>query len=310
MRWFPFFMALVACFMPAALWAAPLEPLSARLPDGRTLAFRCAGKGAPTVIFESGWAADGRAWGRVIGPVSDMTRACVYDRAGSGGSTMGPLPRDGRAIAADLEAGLKALKVRPPYILVAHSAGALYARAFAQGRTAEMAGLILVDPTIAHQEQRLTAALGQPAGSVAGFVARSRRCLETVKAGPLPAEDKTLAICAVAPPLDPVAAWATRLSEVETLEVESSSLLDGKAGALGAMPLVILAAMRDLPPPAADVRRRLLKEEAAISTRGEVRDVADSGHMMMRDKPEVIVEAVKDMVATWRKAPRAVERPK
>ncbi|WP_448580123.1 alpha/beta fold hydrolase [Thermaurantiacus sp.] len=282
--------------------AAPLQSLSARLPDGRTLAFRCAGHGAPTVIFESGWAADGRAWGRVIGPVADVTRACVYDRAGSGGSTMGPLPRDGRAIAADLEAGLKALRISPPYLLVAHSAGALYARAFAQARPREMAGLILVDPTIAHQEQRLTAALGQPAGSVAGFVARSRRCLEAVRAGPLPAEDKALAPCAVAPPLDPVVAWQTRLSEVETLDAESSGLLDGRAGALGAMPLVILGAMRDLPPPAAEVRRRLLKEEAAISTLGEVREVADSGHMMMRDKPEAIVEAVTAMVAAARKA--------
>lgn len=279
------------------------------MPDGRTLAFRCAGKGSPTVIFESGWAADGRAWGRVIGPVSEVTRACVYDRAGSGGSAMGPLPRDGKAIAADLEAGLGALRIAPPYLLVAHSAGALYARAFAQGRRPEVAGLILVDPTIAHPEQRLTAAIGRPAGSMAGFVARSRRCLEAVKAGPLPAEDKALAICAVQPPLDPVVAWATRLSEVETLEVESSGLLDGKAGALGAMPLLILAAMRDLPPAAADVRRRLLREEAAVSAKGEVRDVGDSGHMMMRDKPEVIVEAVTGMVAAWRKESRVGARP-
>lgn len=297
MRWLAPLLVLLAAPSPAA----PTQAVPARLGDGRTLAFRCAGAGSPTILFESGWAADGWAWSAVLGPVSKVTRACAYDRAGAGGSSPGPLPRDGQRVAADLAAGLKAARIPPPYVIVAHSAGALYARAFTQANRSKVAGLLLVDPTIAHQQRRLTAAAGQPVGSLAGIIAHAKRCLEAVKAGPLPADDKALAACAVRPPLDPVATWQTRLSEVETLEEESSGNLDGAPGALGALPLVILAAMRDLPGPAGDVRRRLLAEEAAISRAGRVVEVADSGHMMMRDRPDAITGAVVAMVEEVRR---------
>lgn len=287
--------------LPPPVSAAPLAPLAAPLPDGRTLAFRCAGRGSPTVIFESGWAADGGAWARVVGPVAEFTRACVYDRAGAGGSSPGPLPRDSRAIAADLDAGLVAARIAPPWILVAHSAGALYARAFTQMQPAHVKGLVLADPTLAFQQKRLTAAVGQPAGSVAGVIAWSQKCLAAAKAGPIPADDKALAGCVVKPPLDPVATWEARLSEVETLDGASSAILDTAPGALGDRPLVILAALRGMPPPAADLRRRLLAEEAALSRQGRVVDVPDSGHMMMFDRPDAIVEAVRAMVADARK---------
>src|SRR5947209_14571797 len=88
------------------------------LPDGRKLNFRCMGSGSPTILFESGWGAGSTAWTRVQPALSASYRTCSYDRAGYGFSDPGPEPRDGDAIAADLDAALRAARMHGPFILV------------------------------------------------------------------------------------------------------------------------------------------------------------------------------------------------
>ena len=101
------------------------------LPDGRKLNFRCMGSGSPTIVFESGWGATSTAWAKVQPALSTSYRTCSYDRAGYGFSDPGPDPRDGSAIAADLDAGLRAARLTGPFVLVGHSAGGLYIRLLA-----------------------------------------------------------------------------------------------------------------------------------------------------------------------------------
>ena len=101
-----------------------------QLADGRKLNFRCAGRGAPTVLLESGFGADSRAWSKVQPTVAETTRVCAYDRAGYGFSDPGPLPRDGAAIARDLDQALTQAEILGPFVVVGHSAGGLYARLY------------------------------------------------------------------------------------------------------------------------------------------------------------------------------------
>src|SRR5579859_5390461 len=82
-----------------------------RLPDHRALNFRCSGRGAPTVLLEAGFGAGSNAWGKVAPRIAQVTQVCAYDRAGFGFSDPGPMPRDGAAIARDLDAGLKAARI-------------------------------------------------------------------------------------------------------------------------------------------------------------------------------------------------------
>jgi pimeloyl-ACP methyl ester carboxylesterase len=105
---------LAAALIGAALILGPARAdpashdLKALLPDGRVLHFVCSGQGAPTIVFESGFGATGQAWNKVQPALSRDQRACSYDRAGSGQSDPGPFPRDGAAIAKDLDQGLRA----------------------------------------------------------------------------------------------------------------------------------------------------------------------------------------------------------
>jgi pimeloyl-ACP methyl ester carboxylesterase len=113
--------------------------------DGARLNFTCLGAGSPTVVFDAGWSDWAPAWAVVQPRIAAFTRACAYDRAGSGFSDPGPLPRTTERIATELHDALHAGKIIGPYILVGSAFGGDHVRAFADLFPSEVAGLILVD---------------------------------------------------------------------------------------------------------------------------------------------------------------------
>lgn len=128
-------------------WVAPYAP-QGRLIDigGRSLYIDCRGSGSPTVIFEAGAGGDADGWGVVFPETAGTTRACVYNRAGLHRSDPPPSrDRSAADIADDLALLLAAAGEQPPYVIVAHSLGGVYARVFADRHRGEVAGLVLDD---------------------------------------------------------------------------------------------------------------------------------------------------------------------
>jgi len=125
---------------------ASRTPGAGRLVDvgGRSLYIECAGTGGPAVILESGLGDASPAWSRIAPVVAGSTTVCAYDRAGHGRSDEAR-PQDGNAIAADLHTLLQRAGVAGPYILVGHSSGGPYVRAFAARYPDAVAGMVLVD---------------------------------------------------------------------------------------------------------------------------------------------------------------------
>ena len=74
-------------------------------------------------------------------------RSLAYDRAGMGLSDPGPRPRDGHAIAYDLERLLAVVGAEGPFILVGHSMAGLHVHLFAGRNRDRVQGLVLVDAT-------------------------------------------------------------------------------------------------------------------------------------------------------------------
>ena len=72
-------------------------------------------------------------------------RSLAYDRAGLGYSDSGPLPRDARAIASDLEALLAKLGETGPLVWTGHSMAGLMARTFVPRNRERVLGVVLVD---------------------------------------------------------------------------------------------------------------------------------------------------------------------
>jgi pimeloyl-ACP methyl ester carboxylesterase len=119
--------------------------LIAAAPDGARLNFTCLGQGSPTLVFDAGYSDWSPAWAVVQPRIAAFTRACSYDRAGSGFSGPGPMPRTTERIATELHGALQAGGITGPYILVGSAFGGDHIRAFADLFPSDVAGLVLVD---------------------------------------------------------------------------------------------------------------------------------------------------------------------
>jgi len=123
--------------------------------DGGEISYSLSGVGSPAVVLQSGLGDDKSPWSGVFAKLASSRAVFAYDRPGYGESKGIPEARDPCSIAMELHALLKASKVNPPYILVGHSLGGLYQYAFARLYPAEVAGLVLLDPTHPKHWQRM-----------------------------------------------------------------------------------------------------------------------------------------------------------
>ena len=279
-----------------------------QLPDGRAVNLRCTGRGAPTVVLESGFGADSGAWVKVQPTLARETRVCAYDRAGYGYSDPGPLPRDGAAIARDLDQALEAAGAEGPYIVVGHSAGGLYGRLFAARRPGEVAGLVLLDPTVERHAP-------QPSGDgLDGIRRRLQRCNAAAEATPQPplgdpawsgclsAKSSAHAVEIARRP----ATWRGQLSELDNLFGRTSDQVSRIGPLLSDVPTYVItasetAAAAPIIPfgPPISIWEASHQQIAAQSRHGFQTTVV-SPHLVMIARPEVVVAAVRAMVTASR----------
>ena len=101
---------------------------------------------APLVMLECGAFGCAADWAVVQARLAAQgLRSLAYDRAGLGYSDPGPAPRDGRAIAEDLETLLGRLGEHGPLVYVGHSMAGLMARVFVPRNAERVLGVVLVD---------------------------------------------------------------------------------------------------------------------------------------------------------------------
>ena len=106
------------------------------------------GRGHPVVVLESGAGDAISSWEKVQPEVAKFACVVAYDRAGLGMSDPAVTePRTTAQIARELHTALHKAKLPPPYVLVGHSMGGFHVRLFAQQFSKEVVGLVLVDPS-------------------------------------------------------------------------------------------------------------------------------------------------------------------
>jgi pimeloyl-ACP methyl ester carboxylesterase len=116
------------------------------------LAATVLGAGTPVVVIEPSFGGCAADWAALAQAVAADTMVVCYDRAPYGASSRA---RDTRApgdIAADLDGLLAELGVAEPLVLVGHSAGGVYVRAYAAEHLDRVAGMVLVESS--HEGQR------------------------------------------------------------------------------------------------------------------------------------------------------------
>lgn len=127
--------------------------------DGYPMHIYCTGQGAPAVVLEAGLGDDSLIWAKVQPALSRVTTVCAYDRAGFGWSASRPGRQDAAAISEELHGLLIKAGVVRPIILMGHSIGGLYLRAYAARYPKDLAGLVFIDGATPLQDDRIPPAL-------------------------------------------------------------------------------------------------------------------------------------------------------
>ena len=286
--------------------------------DGRALYLYCEGTGGPAVVMDSGLGDDASSWRQVQDQIAAKakTLVCVYDRAGYGRSTGPAGPRDTHAEVADIAALLKAAKVAGPYVLVGHSMGSFNVRLFAYQHPKQVAGIVLVDPSADNQMAVIAATAPSTLKLQEAQNAHTHACAA------LDASPATLKSCAGPPPFDlppelagkgigvpPAGYYAAVAAELDAFEGVDSKQTVAARRKLGAIPLIVLTASDTTKAPGlpqaeidegAKAWSHLHDEIAALSTKGVNRLVEGSGHYIQKQKPQVVIDAVAEVVAAVR----------
>ncbi|MGA9747983.1 MAG: alpha/beta hydrolase [Nocardioides sp.] len=116
--------------------------------DGETAHLRCHGAGSPTVVFLGGMGFTTTTWDGLRASLGPEVRTCAWDYPGVGHST-GASMMTAELAASSLHGTLRAADVPLPVILVGHSIAGLTTRLYVGEHPADIAGVVLFDPTVA-----------------------------------------------------------------------------------------------------------------------------------------------------------------
>lgn len=129
-----------------------MDGVTTMVPVGRhRLEATVFGTGEPAVVVEPSLGGFAAAWREIAETIAEDTTVVTYNRAPYGASSPATDGRRPREIADDLDGVLKGLGVTGPLVLVGHSIGGIYLRAYAALHMNRVAGMVLVDSS--HEAQ-------------------------------------------------------------------------------------------------------------------------------------------------------------
>jgi pimeloyl-ACP methyl ester carboxylesterase len=107
--------------------------------------YHLSGSGKPVIVLINGGSGPIEGWMKILPDISETSTVLSYNRLGVGGSDKPKEAQDGRTIIQTLREALEILGVEPPYVLVGHSLGGLYANLFARLYPNEVAGMVFLE---------------------------------------------------------------------------------------------------------------------------------------------------------------------
>ena len=247
----------------------------ATLIDKQVFRFSRSGQGSPSIVLLAGAGGPLDSWHKLYPDIEQLGTVFAYDRPGVGGSAKPREPQYGETVVAQLRQLLLAADVKPPFVLVGHSFGGLHANLFAREFADEVAGVLFLEATAPEDVTGMKRYQSRLQRAFVGFLDRL---------SPRDANDEIR-------------------NEAETVK----DILD--APAFPPVPVTVVSGGKRLPHwlmPEEAVRERERHQAglAALSPLGERVVAAGSGHFPQMSEPQVVIEALRRLVARSANAAR------
>ncbi|HTP09716.1 MAG TPA: alpha/beta fold hydrolase, partial [Anaerolineae bacterium] len=187
--------------------------------------------------------------------------------------------RDAQHIAAELHALLDVAGVEPPYVLVGHSLGGIYARVFNAQYPGEVIGMVLIDATHPDNWVRQSESIPalQTAATVSTVLARIglMRLFFAGQNFDLPEPNNA----ALKADIASAQYWDTQ--RADAVAMEATTAQGRAADDLSDLPLAVIAAGEYPAGPGRDIKFSLQRELAALSTNSSYQEVAGANHISL-----------------------------
>ena len=235
------------------------------------LEYVVSGAGAPTIVLLNGAGVTLDGWRPLYPGIEKLGTVFAWNRFGVKGSDSPRLAQTGAVVVASLRELLAYAGLPPPYVLVAHSLGGLYANLFARMYPQETAAVLFLEAThprdrevLQQHETQLTRALTQ---------------------------------------LFSLPQWLFKSnlhSEIDSIDHTAEEV--AAAGPFPAIPVAVLTGGASPPkwlmsPAALQARRAHQQELARLSPQGEQVIAAKSGHFPPLTEPQLVLDVLKRLVS-------------
>jgi pimeloyl-ACP methyl ester carboxylesterase len=255
----------------------------------------CTGTGSPTVvILGAGYSFN---WGLVQPEVAKLTQVCSYDHSGIGWSDTGP--QDSCALRTnEAHTALRNLGIKGPYVLVGHSLGGLVARIYTARYPDEVAGMVFAD-SVGSALKPLPPDAGVPSPVSSPNKQSSLLSAGGIEDDPnfknLSARDRELHFWGLSQTRNETAR-RTNANIIPQCLAEADSIAEEHPHPLEDKPLVDVSTDMNRNPNYLGVQATLL----SLSQNSKEIIAARSGHYVMIDRPDAVIDAIGQVVRSLR----------
>jgi len=250
------------------------------------------GAGGPTVVIVG--AGFSFNWGLVQPEVAKFTQVCSYDHSGIGWSESGP--KDSCSLrVSEVHTALKNAGIKGPYVLVGHSLGGLVARLYVGQYPDEVAGMVFVDHAF-HAASSSVAKLPPPATPPVTLGPGGGGGIESdPNFSKLSSRDRELHLWAMSQTRNQMALQANHEMMPECV-AQADAITKDHSHSLGDKPLVDVSTDEALGPDYVKLQTELL----SLSQNSKQIIAEKSGHFVIIDRPDVVIDAIRQAVQSIR----------